>query len=290
MPNGGDTEKEFWIGLTVFGGVFATGLYAIVEEEWWLGGFFTAGGGFALLAMTPLIRSRIQNILTSHILLWVATITVWLFLAATISVYVYNRVVHGSTIAALQSALVSSKHHLLTALADLSNDAAQLLTLKSQLAQSANQIGSLQQQLTATTANLHQANEQISSLQDELSRAKRTPHKMAEATPIGTAILKHEGYQLSLVSQQGIKNIQMGTNPFLLNTATSMDGLFNVHFGFEKEEGPYNIRVSYVGEKEDTTVKYTVGDDTRAYVEVNLAFPDKNAAQPRTVLINICKR
>ena len=90
MPSVEDNERDFWVGITAFGAVLGTGLYALVEREWWFGAIYTIGGGAGLMWMSPAAKSYL-GAQPSRSVLFAAVTAAWLFLAANVGYSVYNR-------------------------------------------------------------------------------------------------------------------------------------------------------------------------------------------------------
>jgi hypothetical protein len=90
MPNADDNERDFWVGITAFGAVLGTGLYALVEHEWWFGAIYTIGGGAGLMWMSPAAKSYLGAQPSKRVLI-AAIAAAWLFLAANIGYSVYNK-------------------------------------------------------------------------------------------------------------------------------------------------------------------------------------------------------
>jgi hypothetical protein len=90
MPGADDGEKDFWVGITAFGAILGTGLYALVEREWWFGAFYTLGGGGGLMWMSPAIRSRL-GLEPSRVVVLAAVTVTWMFLSANIFVSIYDK-------------------------------------------------------------------------------------------------------------------------------------------------------------------------------------------------------
>jgi hypothetical protein len=85
MPNGDQSDRDFWVALTVFGAALGTGLYALVEKAWWFGGIFTCGSAIGGLALSPRIQSFFGKYQLSRKGLWAVAVVTWLFLAANIA-------------------------------------------------------------------------------------------------------------------------------------------------------------------------------------------------------------
>jgi len=83
------SERDFVVGITIFGAAFGTGLFALSEGYWWFGSVYTAGGAIGLLSMSPLVQSRIGSWPSQRTLMAVALGT-WLFLGANIGFAVYD--------------------------------------------------------------------------------------------------------------------------------------------------------------------------------------------------------
>ena len=90
MPDSEDSERDFWVGITIFGAALGTGLYALVEHEWWFGGFYTVGGGGGLMWMSPAVRSRL-GLQPPRAVLAAAIAVTWVFLAANITLSIYEK-------------------------------------------------------------------------------------------------------------------------------------------------------------------------------------------------------
>jgi hypothetical protein len=90
MPSAEDAEKDFWVGITIFGAALGTGLYALVEHEWWFGGLYTIGSLLGFAWMSPAARSAIGFTPSRTVLFSVVAMTL-LFLVANIGVSIYDR-------------------------------------------------------------------------------------------------------------------------------------------------------------------------------------------------------
>jgi hypothetical protein len=100
MPDASDSERDFWVGITAFGAVLGTGLYALVEHEWWFGGFYTIGGAVGLMWMSPAVRSTL-GLQPSRIAVSAAIAVTWMFLAANLGVSVYNNLITPTVLLAM---------------------------------------------------------------------------------------------------------------------------------------------------------------------------------------------
>jgi hypothetical protein len=103
-------ERRFLVSLTIWGGIFGTGLYALVEHSWWFGGAFTAAGLFGLLALIAQAQFRqIAGYLNPP--LWVAvsiSVLTWIFLGWNIWLHFYPAAAppdSGRTVATLDQPL-----------------------------------------------------------------------------------------------------------------------------------------------------------------------------------------
>jgi len=100
-PSAADSEKNFLVAVTIYGGMFLTGLHLFGEspplsQAWWYGAAYMLFGGGGAMSITPLFRERFPNVVRTMAApksLWAAAAATWVLLALNVGFDVYDHFV-----------------------------------------------------------------------------------------------------------------------------------------------------------------------------------------------------
>ena len=93
-----ESERNFLVALTIWGGMFITGLHLLGESEtrsptWWYGAFYMVVGGIGAVSVTPLFKNKFPatiRAMSAPRSLWAAAIATWLLLGADLGLSIYD--------------------------------------------------------------------------------------------------------------------------------------------------------------------------------------------------------